>query len=119
MSTEEFKISERPHEVWPFIESGRFEKTFDFVSKLGEGAYGCVERVKHKLDSIDYAIKKIKIHMEFNDNDSREARKQALLHHPAMKEIEAIAKLSHKNIVGYKGCWVEAHDPDIDRINKI
>ena len=49
------------------------------MSRLGEGAYGCVERVKHKLDSIDYAIKKIKIHMEFNDNDSREARKQALL----------------------------------------
>jgi translation initiation factor 2-alpha kinase 4 len=25
-----------------------------------------------------------------------------------MKEIEAISKLNHKNIVGYKGCWVEA-----------
>ena len=60
---------------------------------MGEGAYGSVERVKHKLDSIDYAIKKIKIHIEFDDNDSPEARKQALLDHPAMKEIEAISKL--------------------------
>jgi hypothetical protein len=36
-----------------------------------------------------------------------------------MKEIEAIAKLYHKNIVGYKGCWVEADDPNLDRIDKI
>ena len=89
------------------------------VQKLGEGAYGCVHLVKHKLDSVLYALKKIKIHMEFNDNDSREDRKMALLNHPAMKEIQAISKLSHKNIVGYKGCWVESEDADLDRIHRI
>ena len=89
------------------------------VQKLGEGAYGCVHLVKHKLDSVLYALKKIKIHMEFNDNDSREDRKMALLNHPAMKEIQAISKLSHKNIVGYKGCWVESEDADLDRIHLI
>ena len=36
-----------------------------------------------------------------------------------MKEIEAISKLSHKNIVGYKGCWVEGGDPDTDTIERI
>jgi hypothetical protein len=36
-----------------------------------------------------------------------------------MKEIEAISKLSHKNIVGYKGCWVEADEPDRDRLQRI
>jgi hypothetical protein len=36
-----------------------------------------------------------------------------------MKEIEAMTKLSHENIVGYKGCWVEADEPDCDRLNKI
>ena len=71
----EFQVSERPQEVWPFIESGRFDKTFDVVSKLGEGAYGCVYHVKHKLDSNNYALKKIQIHMEFNDSDQREDRK--------------------------------------------
>jgi len=39
--------------------------------------------------------------------------------HPAMKEIEAMTKLSHKNIVGYKGCWVEADEPDTDRLKKV
>jgi hypothetical protein len=36
-----------------------------------------------------------------------------------MKEIEAISKLNHKNIVGYKGCWVEAQEPDLDRLKRI
>ena len=36
-----------------------------------------------------------------------------------MKEIEAISKLTHKNIVGYKGCWVEAEEPNSDRVKRI
>ena len=39
--------------------------------------------------------------------------------HPAMKEINAISKLSHKNIVGYKGCWVEAEEPKGTIIQKV
>ena len=34
-----------------------------------------------------------------------------VLSHPAMKEIGAISRLNHDNIVGYKGCWVEAEEP--------
>jgi serine/threonine protein kinase len=65
----DYIVGERDQEVWPFIESGRFEKTFDVVSKLGEGAYGCVYHVKHRLDGNSYALKKIKIHMEYRDSD--------------------------------------------------
>lgn len=36
-----------------------------------------------------------------------------------MREIQAISKLAHKNIVGYQGCWVEAEQPDTDRVAKI
>jgi len=57
--------------------------------------------------------------MEFRDSDSREDRKQALLQHPCMKEIEAVSKLTHKNIVRYYGCWVEAQEPDVDRVKRI
>jgi hypothetical protein len=39
--------------------------------------------------------------------------------HPAMKEIAAISKLDHTNIVGYKGCWVEAEEPSEERIQKV
>jgi len=30
-----------------------------------------------------------------------------------------MTKLSHENIVGYKGCWVEADEPDRQRLDKI
>jgi hypothetical protein len=36
-----------------------------------------------------------------------------------MKEILAISKLEHRNIVGYKGCWVEAEELELDRLNRI
>ncbi len=39
--------------------------------------------------------------------------------HIVMKEISAISKLSHKNIVGYKGCWVEAEEPPTERVEKV
>lgn len=42
-----------------------------------------------------------------------------MLSHTAMKEIEAISKLCHNNIVGYKGCWVEAEEPNRQRLDKI
>ena len=39
----EFTISQKPQEdVWPYIETGRREKTFDSVAKLGEGGAGAV-----------------------------------------------------------------------------
>ena len=59
------------------------------------------------------------MHLQFDPSERPDARKRALLSHPAMKEIEAISKLSHKNIVGYKGCWVEAGHPNATRINRI
>ena len=75
-------------------------------------------QVKHKLDAREYALKKISLHLEFVDD--AEVNHRTLLSHPAMKEIEAISKLlSHKNIVGYKCCWVEAENPNMERIKKI
>lgn len=36
-----------------------------------------------------------------------------------MREIQAISKLYHKNIVRYQGCWVEADEPDEVKLKKI
>lgn len=101
------EIVEQPQEVWSFLETGRKEKTFDTLRELGEGGCGTVAQVRHKLDGRIYALKTIRMHLPFNPDE-----KQPLKHHPAMKEIEAISKLNHTNIVGYKGCWVESVEPD-------
>lgn len=36
-----------------------------------------------------------------------------------MREIEAISNLAHKNIVGYKGCWVEAAEIEASKLQRI
>ena len=54
------------------------------------------------------------MHIEFDPDAEK-----PIHNHYAMKEIEAISKLSHINIVGYKGCWVEAAEPDSTQVAKI
>lgn len=78
-------------------------KTFDYIEELGEGGCGKVTKVKHKLDGRNYALKTIAMHLKFDQEEQ-----PLIAQHPAMKEIQAISKLSHKNIVGYYGCWIEA-----------
>jgi len=83
-----FQIVDYPQEVWPFLETGRTLNTFDKIAELGQGGCGTVFKVQHKLDGRIYALKKIKMHVEF-DPDA----KKPIHNHPAMKEIEAISKL--------------------------
>jgi len=93
---DDYQIVEKPQEDWPFLESGRSQKTFDTIRELGSGGCGTVYLIKHKLDKRHYALKKIKLHTLYapdNENPLKE--------HPAMKEIQAISKLVHKNIVRY------------------
>lgn len=70
--------------------------------------------MRHKLDDRVYALKKVPLHTKFDPN----CQEQILLH-PAMKEIQAISRLAHKNIVGYKGSWVEADEPCIERLKRV
>jgi hypothetical protein len=59
-------------------------------------------------------LKKIKLHTVFHPDSENPLRE-----HPAMKEIQAISKLVHKNIVRYQGCWVEADEPDENQLNRM
>ena len=117
----DFEIEYKPQEdIWPYIETGRREKTFELVNILGEGGAGAVFKEKHKLDGKIYAVKVIRINVPYSTPTSgKHEMGDYVLSHPAMKEIGAISKLSHKNIVGYKGCWVEAEEPCQERLNKV
>jgi hypothetical protein len=55
-------------------------------------------KVKHRLDSNFYAIKKVRIYLAL-DQDIKE--------HKVYREIMALPSLNHKNVVRYFGCWVE------------
>ncbi|XP_071476696.1 eukaryotic translation initiation factor 2-alpha kinase 1-like [Diadema antillarum] len=69
----------------------RYQADFIEQKKIGEGGYGRVYEVKHKLDGKCYAIKKIKI-------TCKESNLQ--------REIQTLACLNHPNVVRYHQSWV-------------
>lgn len=54
--------------MWPFLETGRCQKTFEVKSELGSGGCGTVLKVQHKLDHRVYALKKVPLHTMFELN---------------------------------------------------
>ncbi|XP_050314345.1 eukaryotic translation initiation factor 2-alpha kinase [Anthonomus grandis grandis] len=78
--------------------NSRFENDFSLINCLGRGGFGVVFQVRQKLDDGDYAIKRITLP---NEESSRDR---------VMREVKALAKLDHKNIIRYCCCWVE-HPP--------
>nr|CAH68525.1 Z-DNA binding protein kinase [Danio rerio] len=65
-------------------------QTFDVIAELGDGGYGFVCKVKHKIDDKIYAVKRV----EFNSE--------------AEPEVKALARLDHPNIVRYFTCWPDS-----------
>lgn len=66
----------------------RFVKDFLEITRLDSGGYGDVFTAKHRIDGKTYVIKRVKY-----DNKKVE------------REVKALAKLDHQNIVRYCSCW--------------
>ncbi|XP_035719157.1 eukaryotic translation initiation factor 2-alpha kinase-like [Vespa mandarinia] len=73
----------------------RYLTDFEPIDCLGKGGYGVVFEAKNKIDECNYAIKRIALP---NSQDSRER---------VMREVKALAKLDHCNIVRYFNAWLE------------
>ncbi|XP_060516422.1 eukaryotic translation initiation factor 2-alpha kinase isoform X2 [Cylas formicarius] len=76
----------------------RYADDFETIRCLGQGGFGVVFEVKQNIDECHYAIKRITLPNESNSRDR------------VMREVKALAKLEHKNIVRYFCSWVE-HPP--------
>lgn len=46
-----------------YLENGRYKNSFEELGFIGKGGFGICHKVKHKLDSNLYAIKKVRIHL--------------------------------------------------------
>ncbi|CAL1296337.1 unnamed protein product [Larinioides sclopetarius] len=78
-------------------QGSRLCKEFDILKKLGKGGFGHVWKVKNKLDSRVYALKKIPL----NPSNKQLNRK-------IMREVKLLSRLNHENIVRYYHSWIEA-----------
>ncbi len=71
-------------------------KDFEILSKLGDGAYSSVYRVRRIEDGQIYALKRVKM-----VNLSAKEKENAL------NEIRILASVHHPNVIGYKQAFID------------
>ena len=69
---------------------------FEILSKLGDGAYSSVYKVRRKEDNLTYALKKVPMH-----NLSKKEKKNAL------NEVRILASIKHPNVISYKEAFFD------------
>lgn len=71
-------------------------KDFLLLSKIGDGAYSEVYKVKRMSDGQVYALKKVKMgKLSVKEKEN------------ALNEVRILASISHPNVVGYKEAFFE------------
>ncbi|CAG4972749.1 unnamed protein product [Colias eurytheme] len=86
--------------TWPLTRSGlewsRYHKEFEELYFIAGGGFGSVFKARHRLDGVEYAVKKVFI---------KSSDVNSIMTHLA--EVKTIASLNHPNIVNYKAAWLE------------
>ena len=77
--------------------TSRYQNEFVKLEHLGEGSYGLIDKVYHKLDGKIYAIKKIPLSPKIDKEIFRSK----------LDEIRVLANMNHPNILRYHSSWME------------
>ncbi|KAI9193153.1 kinase-like domain-containing protein [Polychytrium aggregatum] len=78
------------------LQVSRYREDFQEIRVLGHGAFGVVCCARNMLDSMDYAVKKIRLRA------GRKAKLEKIL-----REVKFQARLTHANVVRYYSAWFE------------
>ncbi|XP_011269109.1 eukaryotic translation initiation factor 2-alpha kinase 1 isoform X1 [Camponotus floridanus] len=87
-------------------ELSRYHREFNEISFIAGGGFGEVYKARHRLDGIDYAVKKIAV---------TSSHANTLQQH--LNEVKTLAKLNHANIVSYKAAWIEVAGIEVPSFN--
>ncbi|KAF9527861.1 other/PEK/GCN2 protein kinase [Crepidotus variabilis] len=79
-------------------QASRWKEDWEELEMLGRGAFGSVVKAKNKIDARIYAVKKVRLKSIQSDK--------------IFREVNALSRLSHRNIVRYYTTWVETAEPD-------
>eukprot|EP01029_Cantina_marsupialis_P002354 TRINITY_DN1218_c0_g2_i1.p1 TRINITY_DN1218_c0_g2~~TRINITY_DN1218_c0_g2_i1.p1 ORF type:complete len:847 (+),score=230.13 TRINITY_DN1218_c0_g2_i1:153-2693(+) len=75
-----------------------YQQNFEEIAHLGQGGFGSVVKAKHKVDGVEYAVKKIQFrHKGFS----------SVLYDNVMREVTCLARLDNSNICRYHSAWIE------------
>ena len=75
----------------------RYQDLFFETGFIAAGGFGSVYKAVHKLDEVEYAIKKVIFPL---------CKVKPMLY--SLREVRSFAKLNHTNIVSYKNAWIES-----------
>jgi len=64
----------------------KLQREYEILGDIGKGGFGSVLKVKHKIDKMVYAVKRIKF----------KHKGQRL--HSTLREVRSLAKLDHQNV---------------------
>ena len=77
----------------------RLNTEFEVIGVVGHGGFGEVLKVKNKLDSRFYAIKRIRTNPNSNKYNQQ-----------IIREIKLLSRLNHENVVRYYSTWAEKYE---------
>ncbi len=81
-----------------YLEDSKYRTKYEEIKLLGRGGFAEVYVARYIVDGNFYAIKKVPVVLEEGEE---------LKQHHAYREIEAMTRLNHQNIVRYMTCWIE------------
>lgn len=76
--------------------ASRVDLEYEVIEELGHGGFGRVYKVKNRVDSRLYALKKVKL-----DPDNE------VLNDKIMREVRLLSRLNHENVIRYYTAWSE------------
>ncbi|TFK64222.1 kinase-like protein [Pluteus cervinus] len=84
----------------PIRSASRWKEDWEELELLGKGAYGSVVKARNKIDQVVYAVKKISLRATQSQSNTK-----------IFREVNALSRLSHRNIVRYYTTWFEISEP--------
>lgn len=97
----------------PFHAHSYYHSTFEERGLLGRGGFGRVYHTYNVLDQRDYAVKKIPLSPKLSQR-YREGGYKELTH--ILREVQALARLDHCNVVRYHAAWIEAPSQHVNAL---
>ncbi|KAF5321443.1 hypothetical protein D9619_000083 [Psilocybe cf. subviscida] len=84
--------------LWRTPMMSRWKEDWEELELLGRGAFGSFVKASNKIDSRIYAVKNIRLKTMQSDTK-------------IFREVNALSRLSHRNIVRYYTTWMETYEP--------
>lgn len=91
------------------VQNSRYDNDFVEINLLGKGGFASAFRARNKLDGIDYAVKKIRLG---SDIEEESAQHKENPYEKIFREIKNLARLEHVNVIRYYSSWLEFDDSD-------